>query len=127
MNLQRYVNISFVIAGLLVWAIVGSLFGFIIEAIDLDFNLHLLGSGFRLSDLLGLFAGVGAGVYLKMNAAVNTWANEVATELSKVTWPTWPETKLGTIVVIVTSIVMAIILGFFDYIWAFLISHIYGI
>jgi len=127
MNLQRYVNLSFVIVGLLVWAVLASLFGFVFEVIDPDLDKHLIGAGFRLSNLLGLIAGVASALALKLNKNVNTWAVEVTNELKKVTWPTWEETRLGTIVVIITSIVVALILGFFDYVWAFVTSQLYGI
>ena len=127
MNLQRYVNLSFVMVGLLGWAVMAAFFGFGIESIDVDLNKHILGAGFRLSNLLGLISGVALGVGLKLNKNVNTWAVEVANELRKVTWPTWEETRLGTIVVIITSIVVALVLGLFDYVWAFVTSHIYGI
>lgn len=127
MNLQRYVNLAFVVAGLMAWIVMQGLFGFIIEIIDMDLDKPLLGAGFRVSDALGLICGVALGMALKLNKTINTLAIEVANELKKVTWPTWEETRLGTIVVIITSIVVALVLGFFDYIWAFVTSHIYGV
>jgi preprotein translocase subunit SecE len=127
MNLQRYVNLAFVIAGLIAWVVMQSLFGFVIELIDIDLDRQLLGAGFRVSNALGLVCGIAVGLVLKLNKTINTWATEVANELMKVTWPTWQETRLGAIVVIITSIVVALVLGFFDYIWAFVTSHIYGV
>jgi preprotein translocase subunit SecE len=49
---------------------------------------------------------------------VNPFLLEVVGELKEVTWPTWQETTSHTIVVIVTVLVLAAILGFFDVVWA---------
>ena len=127
MNLQRYVNLSFVVVGLLLWMVLASFLAFAFELVDPDLDKHLIGAGFRLSNLLGLVIGISTALGLKLNKNVNTWAVEVTNELKKVTWPTWEETRLGTIVVIIVSIVVALILGFFDYIWAFVTTQLYGI
>jgi preprotein translocase SecE subunit len=66
------------------------------------------------------------GVYLYRHERVNTLANEVAAELKKVAWPSSKEVKQATIVVIVMTVISAIILGVFDYIWANLTNIIYG-
>ena len=52
--------------------------------------------------------------------------NEVTAELKKVSWPTGKEVKAATIVVIVMTIISAIILGFFDFIWSNVTQFIYG-
>jgi len=51
---------------------------------------------------------------------------EVASELSKVTWPTRKETSAATVVVIATSIIAAIYLGFCDSLWSALTDLIYN-
>jgi preprotein translocase subunit SecE len=66
------------------------------------------------------------GISLYLNDRVYTIAHEIAGELQKVTWPTKKETQLGTIVVLVTVVVSAIILGSFDIVWATLTDIIYG-
>ena len=53
-------------------------------------------------------------------------ANEVASELKKVTWPTAKEVRAATIVVIVMAIVSAVILGLFDFVWSNLTQVVYG-
>jgi len=125
MNVQRYINIGFVVVGIVAWAIAARFFGTVLEWFN--FDAPLIGSGFLRSDLLGMAAGVAAGVALKMNPAVNTWGLEVGNELKKVSWPTWDETKLSTIVVIVVSIIVAVVLGLFDTIWAGVSTFIYGL
>lgn len=53
------------------------------------------------------------------------FASEVASELSKVTWPTRKETWAQTVVVVIVSIIAAIILGVFDAAWAAVTDLIY--
>ncbi len=60
------------------------------------------------------------------NEELFTLASEVASELRKVTWPTRRETVSSTIVVIVTTIVSSLLLGFFDGVWAWVTRMIYG-
>jgi preprotein translocase subunit SecE len=52
--------------------------------------------------------------------------SEVASELQKVTWPTAKEVRAATTVVIVMSIISAVILGFFDFVWSNLTELVYG-
>ncbi len=66
------------------------------------------------------------GIATYKNERVFTLANEVATELKKVTWPTRKETQAATLVVIVTVIISALVLGAFDFLWAYLTDRIYG-
>src|SRR5688572_29029143 len=53
-------------------------------------------------------------------------ANEVASELKKVTWPTAKEIRTATIVFIVMAIISAVILGLFDFVWSNLTELVYG-
>jgi len=64
----------------------------------------------------GLVAAI-AGVVCFRNSEVRRLSDEVASELSKVTWPTRQETWAATIVVIVTVAVASLYLGIFDAIW----------
>ena len=48
-------------------------------------------------------------------------------ELSKVTWPKWDETRTSTVVVVITTIIIAGILGLFDFVWAKVTAWIYNI
>lgn len=53
-------------------------------------------------------------------------ANEVASELKKVTWPTGKEVRTATLVVIVMAMLSAVILGLFDFVWSNLTELVYG-
>lgn len=76
--------------------------------------------------LLAALGAAGFGVYMYRNDRYYTLANEVASELKKVTWPTAKEVRAATIVVIVMAILSALILGFFDFIWSNLTEFVYG-
>jgi preprotein translocase subunit SecE len=56
---------------------------------------------------------------------VHKFSFEVASELSKVTWPDRQETWKQTVVVIVVSVIAAIILGLFDAIWLAITNLVY--
>lgn len=123
--IQRYVNISFVFIGLLVWVTLSGFVGTILDWVNPDWNLQLLGAKFALSDLLGLLVGIGTAVVLRKSERVNTLALEIGNELKKVTWPTWKETRLSTVVVIVVTFIVAAILGLFDAMWSWATGFVY--
>jgi preprotein translocase SecE subunit len=57
----------------------------------------------------------------------NRMTREVVAELAKVTWPSGKETQVSTIVVIVTSVIAAVILGAFDAVWSAITDLIYKV
>ncbi len=65
-------------------------------------------------------------VYLYKNERSYGLVTEVAGELDKVVWPNFKDTRTATIVVIVMTIISALLLGVFDYIWAQGTMLIYG-
>jgi preprotein translocase subunit SecE len=80
-----------------------------------------------------LFVGLGSVVVASIvtvvawkNEQVFSLANEVTSELSKVTWPTRRETFDSTVVVIATTIISSLLLGFFDAVWSWATRMIYG-
>jgi preprotein translocase subunit SecE len=82
-------------------------------------------SDFKIS----LFAAVVATavtVSMYRNDRYYSLANEVATELKKVTWPTAKEVRAATLVVIIMAIIAAVILFAFDLAWSALTDKIYG-
>jgi preprotein translocase subunit SecE len=53
------------------------------------------------------------------------FVRDVNTEMSKVSWPSWPQLKGQTIVVIIVSIFFAVFIFVIDHILSRLISVIY--
>jgi preprotein translocase subunit SecE len=100
---------------LLQWSI-DWVWGFFTPAAPSDFKITLA-------------AAVGAlviGVVLYRNDRIYHLANEVASELKKVTWPTAKEVRGSTATVIVMALVSALILGLFDFAWSNLTQVVYG-
>jgi preprotein translocase subunit SecE len=57
---------------------------------------------------------------------VRTWSDEVASELTKVKWPTKKEVQASTIVVLAASAFATIYLTVLDRLWAFVTNLVYG-
>jgi preprotein translocase subunit SecE len=75
---------------------------------------------------MSLMVALGVGITMYRNERIYGLANEVASELRKVTWPTLKEVRSATIVVIVAVIIAAAILGLFDAVWSALTDLVYG-
>ncbi len=132
---ERYVHAAFFVAGILA-AFIAS------KTVVLAWNsvaawpaaVHavpaLVSYGEEQRDSIGLVAGAAIGTltviqaYRKEN--VRTWANEVAAELSKVTWPTREAVLNGTVVVVVASALATVYVTILDRIWSFLSTLVYG-
>ncbi len=119
MQYARYINLSFVVAGLIFWVIFQKATALALDTAGTT-DMLIAGEAIRLSGIVGLVLAAGGVFYAWSRADVQTWASEIAVELSKVTWPKWPETKQHTIVVIVFSLVLSGILAIFDFFWKWL-------
>jgi preprotein translocase subunit SecE len=72
--------------------------------------------------LIGTFTAL----YFWYRTRARELAEEVATEMSKVTWPTRTEVTNGTFVVIVTTIVSTVFFALMDKFWGFVTNLVYG-
>jgi preprotein translocase subunit SecE len=70
--------------------------------------------------------GVGAAVYYWYRTRARQLAEEVAAEMSKVTWPSRTEVQNGTFVVVVTTIVSTVFFALMDRFWGFVTNLVYG-
>jgi preprotein translocase subunit SecE len=57
---------------------------------------------------------------------IRTWSDEVASELTKVKWPTKKEVYNSTVVVIAASAIATVYLAMLDRLWGFITNLIYG-
>lgn len=57
---------------------------------------------------------------------IRVWADEVAAELTRVTWPTRETVLNGTLVVVVASLVATVYVTILDRFWGFLTNLVYG-
>ena len=51
----------------------------------------------------------------KKQSTIRRYFNETAGELRKVSWPTWPEARQLTILVIIVMVAIGVFLGLVDY------------
>ena len=79
---------------------------------------------FSWATVAGLAISVGLFGFLWRKPETNNVAQEIASELRKVTWPSLEETRAATIAVIVASLIAAVLLGLFDVFWQFLTDKI---
>lgn len=121
---QRYVVFAYLAMGFLVFMTLDRMLGALFYAVEIP-NPGVIGSGFTLVSLIGLVVAAGLGVFAYRHPRASEFSNEVVTELRKVSWPSRKETQSQTIVVIITTVIIALILGLFDFIWAELTGLIY--
>jgi len=107
------VGIFFVVSGIIVAWVLAIAFATLFATLRVN-DTPVLGDKVTLTRLLGvLVAGlIAIGCY--MWPKTRNFIGDVADELNKVNWPSWAETKVSTLVVIVTSVISAAILGVFD-------------
>lgn len=68
------------------------------------------GLGWTLSALVGGLLALGVVLAGLFHPKLKTLSFEVASELLKVTWPTWAETRVSTVAVVVASVISATLL-----------------
>ena len=118
---SKIVTASFVIIGILTWAVVG---------IFLDLTSAAFGVIARLQDLASFRHGVPVGsgllcfLALQLNSRTQNWADEVVSEMKKVVWPSRKDTTMSTIVVCFIAVLAAIVIGSYDMVSHFLINYI---
>jgi preprotein translocase SecE subunit len=118
-DLNRHVVIAFVVFGLLSVWLLGQTLEWAFVSFSPASNM-MLGGGFRLHSLLGAVGGIGLTWWLWNHAVARPFVQEVAVEVSRVTFPTMEDTRGSTVVVIVVSVLVALALSGFDLVWKFL-------
>jgi preprotein translocase subunit SecE len=68
------------------------------------------GLGWHVTTVLGVLLAFGGAVGSWMNPKSKAISLEVATELMRVTWPSWEETRVSTLAVVVASVIAAALL-----------------
>lgn len=122
-GIQRYVVFAFLALGFLLAFTFANVLQGIFYALDVP-DASLLGT-FTVTSLIGVLLGAGIAFYGFRNARAHEFSSEVVGELKKVTWPSKKETQTATVVVIVTTLIISVILGVFDTVWAAATGVIY--
>lgn len=122
---KRYIIFSFLAATFLLWITLSKLFRLVTDLADLG-DPALIGNQFTATTLAGLVVAVVTGVLVYIRPDVQRFCRDVVEELMKVAWPDWKATRSATGVVIITTCVVAAMLGVFDNVWRFLTGIIYS-
>ncbi len=134
-GVQRYVHASFFVAGILAAYLSGkvllSAWNALADWPDAVRSLPVLieyTEDERASMTLVIGAVVGVLLVLRYyrRPAVRSWATDVASELSRVTWPNKDTVTNGTIVVLVAGAVATLYIALLDRLWGYLTNLIYG-
>jgi len=114
MQHQRWVVLAFVVLSIVVgWTVqAGSVSAFGQFAIP-DTRLGPI----TLTTLLAVFAGGITMIALLRNEKAVKFTDEVVDELTKVTWPTREETVRASTTVVVTTLLVAVLLAVYDFVW----------
>lgn len=118
---QKWVNLSYLLAAVLLGYIVFSAAGKVVAAYDLETrvrNVEFILRGISIAAGALLFIG------LYRNEQTNQFMNEVVVELSRVVWPTQKDTTSATFIVIVMVVISGVILGLLDLVWIRLMKWI---
>ena len=110
MDPRRLVVVSYLVFGLIFTLFFARLAELLFGQVGLGNSEIISGTGIKLADLIGFGLTAGLGVYAWTNPRLKGLSMEVATELMRVTWPSWEDVRVSTIAVIVASLVAALIL-----------------
>jgi len=114
MDPKRLVVIFYLIAGIVLALFLEHVFGLLWAAAGWNDREILEGLGWSTSTLVGFALALAATVATYLHPRTHALSLEVASELMKVTWPSWPETRASTFAVVVASLVAALLLFFID-------------
>ena len=121
---KRLVAIFFVLAAIAIGVFLEKILGLVFSYTRWN-DAAIFGEDWTLSTVIGFAIAVVAAVVLWRTPKVQATSLDIASELKKVTWPTFRETRAATVAVVIATFVAAIILGVFDYVWAKVSSLIY--
>ena len=76
--------------------------------------------------VVGVLIGLLTLVYFYRKPAIRSWAEEVASEMAKVTWPDRETVTNGTVIVIVASLIATVYVTLLDRLWGFATRLISG-
>lgn len=131
----RYVHAAFFVAGMLAAYVSGKLVTLIWNSLAewpaaVRLVPRLLAYGESERENFGLVAGAAIGVITVVQTYrkehIRRWANDVAGELAKVTWPNRETVTNGTVVVVIATLIATAYVSILDKLWGFVTNLVYG-
>lgn len=120
MEVSRYVNLTYALAFILSVITFNKMVAAIWEGFERLPDVAIVGNTITLTDVIAVLLAALLIAYLYKREDYRTYVSEVMLELKKVTWPSWDETKRGTLVVILFTIVLSAFLWGSDQFWKYL-------
>src|SRR4051794_3950156 len=114
MDPKRLVVVSYLVFGIIISLFLGHVFELLAARVGLSNGRPIEGLDWKYTDIVGVIATVGLGTWAWMNPKTKALSLDVASELMRVTWPSWYETRVSTVAVVIASLVAAFILFFID-------------
>lgn len=110
MDPKRLVVVAYLVLGV----IIAMFFGHIFELVFAQFGIGnarvLEGLEFRTGDILGGLLAGGLAFWSWSNPKSHAISMDVASELMRVSWPSWEETRISTLAVVVASLLAGVLL-----------------
>lgn len=116
MTNQRIVNFAYFVFTIVMFMVMGQLLAQFWA--ELRLTDHLIIGEFGIPWFISTSVTAATMFMVVRNEKATTFFREVVNELRQVTWPTRKETITNTMVVVFTVLILAIVLGVFDLVWA---------
>jgi preprotein translocase subunit SecE len=113
-NYRKWIDLGLGLAAVAAWFLLRQMLQQVWDIFRLP---QIEGFIFQAPELISLVISVVGFIWLRRNAKVFGFLNEVATELAKVNWPTGSETLASTGVILVMVGIAAMIMFGFDAMW----------
>jgi preprotein translocase subunit SecE len=114
MDPKRLVVIFLLLAGIVTGLFFEHILGLIWARFGWGDPILVEGVDWQVSTLVGYLLALGLALLTWFHPKVHAVSLDIASELMKVTWPSWSETRASTVAVIVASVVAAVVLFFID-------------
>lgn len=117
-----WVNVAYV-----AFAVIVGYVGFrAIDSLGLEFGWAERFEGWYsvLSNVGAIAIGAASAFWLRSDSGRLEYHIAAVNEARKVSWPSGPDTKRMTIIVVCVVAIFSVILGIFDYVWAFTLKLI---
>ena len=110
MDPKRLVVIAYMVFGFIIVLFVDHVLELVLARLNVGNAILIEGPDWRISTLVSAIVTIGGFAYAWFNEKSRNVSIEVATELMRVTWPSWEETRVSTFAVVIASLVAAVIL-----------------
>ncbi len=110
MDPRRLVVVSYLVFGLVLTLFLGKMVELLFGQLSINNGELLSGTGIKTGNVIGFVLTAGLATFAWTNPRIKTLSLEVATELMRVTWPSFDDVRVSTLAVVVASLIAAVIL-----------------